>query len=206
MPVPAVLAPIVPQVILAVTPAGVVTSVAGGTTATITAQGSATPVAVYTDATGNGPTTTPSLDSKGQLLQTSGAPWFVVPGSYICTPNVAGGVPTGIVASVPLPTAAQVGAAPLLAAQPVQAAAYTAAAGQDVPVDTSAGGFTGTMPAATVGSRVRWTNVALTGTAVLTLATVGTDVFVLPANLLPVTAAPGESLDVRCLVTGRWSL
>lgn len=126
MPVPAVLAPIVPQVILAETPAGVVTSVAGGTTVIITAQGSATALTVYTDANGNGPTTTPSLDSKGQLLQTSGAPWFVVPGSYLCTPNVAGGVPTGIEASVPLPTAAQVGADAAGAAAAVTAASIGA--------------------------------------------------------------------------------
>lgn len=87
----------------------------------------------------------------------------------------------------------------------VQTAPFTAAPNQDIPVDTTGGGFTGTLPAAVVGVKDRFVNVG-TGTTPFTLAPAGTDTYVLPSSALPVTAVPGESLYVRCYVTGRWSL
>ncbi len=93
-----------------------------------------------------------------------------------------------------------------------QTAALTAAANQRVPVDTTSAAFAVTMPAAVLSgtaapTRVNVLNVAAATVAnVATLTAAGTDVFDLPAADLPLTVAPGESVEVQCLVAGKWSL
>jgi hypothetical protein len=94
-----------------------------------------------------------------------------------------------------------------------QTAAFTATVNSKNPVDTTTAAFAVTLPGAVVSSnpnqptRVFLHNVAApTVTNVATITPGGTDTINLPASMLPLTIAPGESVELECLVAGKWSL
>ncbi len=135
-----------------------------------------------------------------QVLSAAGSPLDL----ESLSPTIAGAAVISYV--TPTQLSAALGGVKVLVPTPVKTAAYTASSLDTVVCDTAAGPWTGTMPPAVVGAQVTWVNVTVTGTAPVTLACAGTDVFTLPASSGPVTVAPGESISAACLVAGRWSL
>lgn len=91
-------------------------------------------------------------------------------------------------------------------------AAYTAANNEKVPADATAAPFPVTLPAAVVSATGTATRAMVTAVAaptvtnVVTVTAGGTDSINLPAALLPLTLLPGESIEVQCLVAGKWSV
>lgn len=87
--------------------------------------------------------------------------------------------------------------------QPIKTFAYTAQNYDEVPCDTTKTAFTGTLPYASYGARVRWINVARTGTNALTIVAAKGDAFI---GTFPLVMTPGESIELRCYIPGFWSL
>jgi len=74
--------------------------------------------------------------------------------------------------------------------------------GFHVPLDTSLGGWNQPLPKAKQGYVMKFTNVATSGNNAVTLVPSGLDTILPVAS--PKTVAPGESIELACVVDGIW--